>query len=486
LDPIHQHTFYAGGHPTSILADDAHAGFNVTTTVELFAAIAGSGTLTAIGSWPGAVAVSKAVTLVAGAYANATLAMGSGQTKGVRLWHPRGHGDQPLYNLTVTYIPSGHEHENADDPDPPQAAALTTAARRRIGFRHVALVTINDTDAATRASAAAQDGTGQLTMFFRVNGAPVYARGGNKIPMDLLDGRLSAEAHRRLVQSAVEGNMNTLRVWGGGIWEPRAFWDAADELGVLLYTDMQFTWRSVLGTETERAEMRYQLRRLSHHPSVVLWDACNECGGGGLYDSFVMPEVAALDSSRPIWPSCPSPGWMSGVDRLSSRPNGRTLKMGAGGDPRPAGFPFPQESHGPYTAFMKDSMEGVTMPKALPVGSMTDPRTAPALTGAEYEGWYKSEFGAVSWSSFESMSAQMPSDQWSMASNGAKTRNWNASNVIAKFFGPTAAVNMGRSGETAFKKQLYQSMIGQQLFLKTEIEAWRSQNLWGSTIWMCE
>ena len=29
------------------------------------------------------------------------------------------------------------------------------------------------------------------------------------------------------------------QVWGGGIWEPRAFWDACDELGVLLYTDMQ-------------------------------------------------------------------------------------------------------------------------------------------------------------------------------------------------------------------------------------------------------
>ena len=40
--------------------------------------------------------------------------------------------------------------------------------------------------------------------YFRVNGAAVYARGGNKIPMDLIDGRLSAVAHRRLVQSAAE------------------------------------------------------------------------------------------------------------------------------------------------------------------------------------------------------------------------------------------------------------------------------------------
>jgi beta-mannosidase len=65
----------------------------------------------------------------------------------------------------------------------------------------------------------------------RVNGAAVYSRGANKIPMDLIDGRMSATAHRRLVQSAADAHMNTLRIWGGAIWEPRAFYDACDEFG---------------------------------------------------------------------------------------------------------------------------------------------------------------------------------------------------------------------------------------------------------------
>ena len=55
----------------------------------------------------------------------------------------------------------------------------------------------------------------------------------------------------------------------------------------------------------QATELRQQIRRLSHHPSIVIWDGCNECGGGGLYESFVMPTVASLDRSRPIWPSCP-------------------------------------------------------------------------------------------------------------------------------------------------------------------------------------
>ena len=154
---------------------------------------------------------------------------------------------------------------------------------------------------------------------------------------------------------------------GGGIWEPDVFFDACDEFGVILYTDQQFTWGAIGGTEQEAAELKYQLKRNSHHPSIALWDACNECGGGGLYDSFVMPKVAQVDRSRPVWPSCPSDGWASGADRLSSRPNGKTLDTRTSLPDRPIGFPFPQETHGPYTAFLPlkggvTAMPNITMP----------------------------------------------------------------------------------------------------------------------------
>lgn len=36
------------------------------------------------------------------------------------------------------------------------------------------------------------------------------------------------------VQSAADAGMNMLRVWGGGIWEYDAFYDAADELGIMM------------------------------------------------------------------------------------------------------------------------------------------------------------------------------------------------------------------------------------------------------------
>jgi hypothetical protein len=55
-----------------------------------------------------------------------------------------------------------------------------------------------------------------------------------------LEGRLSGSAYRTLVRSVAEAGMNTVRVWGGGIYPPRAFYDACDDFGVLLYHDMMY------------------------------------------------------------------------------------------------------------------------------------------------------------------------------------------------------------------------------------------------------
>ena len=77
------------------------------------------------------------------------------------------------------------------------------------------------------------------------------------------------------------------------------------------------------------AETRYQLRRLSHHPSIVMLDACNECSAKDLWFSFVLPIIADEDPSRPLWPACPSAGFSSGVDRLTGLVNGRPLALKA-------------------------------------------------------------------------------------------------------------------------------------------------------------
>lgn len=75
-----------------------------------------------------------------------------------------------------------------------------------------------------------------------------------------------------------------------------------------------------------------QIRRLSHHPSIIIWDGCNECHvvigtPTGIYATFVLTIVAQEDASRAIWPSCPAAGWTNGVNRLTSLPNGSPLGL---------------------------------------------------------------------------------------------------------------------------------------------------------------
>ena len=67
----------------------------------------------------------------------------------------------------------------------------------------------------------------------------------------------------------------------------------------MVYHDMQYAQggHSPDPTVAQDAELRHQIRRLSHHTSIVLWDGCNECRvlmntGTGVYATFVMTVVA--------------------------------------------------------------------------------------------------------------------------------------------------------------------------------------------------
>lgn len=85
---------------------------------------------------------------------------------------PAGLGPQTLYGVTALFTP---------DVGP------AVQAERRIGFRTFALVTGNDTDPDYVKRAAGADGTDTQGMLFRVNGAAVFSRGANMIPMEELE-----------------------------------------------------------------------------------------------------------------------------------------------------------------------------------------------------------------------------------------------------------------------------------------------------------
>ena len=184
------HTHYLGSYPTARLVDGEHGGFTVNVTAHLWVPPGGAtGSLSVAGSWTDdliessgnsddtlqyGVVSSGPVTLPAGESAVSLVLTASAAQ--IKLWWPSGLGEQNRYSVRATWTPVSVVGSPADSSMPGNVTAV-----RQLGFRAFALVTINDTDAATVTANATSEGTGTHGMFFRVNGAALYSRGANMV-----------------------------------------------------------------------------------------------------------------------------------------------------------------------------------------------------------------------------------------------------------------------------------------------------------------
>ncbi len=118
------------------------------------------------------------------------------------------------------------------------------------------------------------------TFYFKIDGKPVYMKGANYIPSEMFLPRLTKADYRKIIKAAKDANMNMLRVWGGGIYEDDAFYDLCDEYGINVWQDFMFAGGMVPGDahffENVREEIKYQVKRLRHHPCIVVWCGNNE------------------------------------------------------------------------------------------------------------------------------------------------------------------------------------------------------------------
>ncbi len=118
------------------------------------------------------------------------------------------------------------------------------------------------------------------SFYFKIDGKPVYMKGANYIPSDAFLSRVSKKDYEKIILSAKEANMNMLRVWGGGIYEDDYFYDLCDKYGINVWQDFMFAGTMVPGDkaffDNVKKEVQYQVKRLRHHPSIVLWCGNNE------------------------------------------------------------------------------------------------------------------------------------------------------------------------------------------------------------------
>jgi beta-mannosidase len=216
------------------------------------------------------------------------------------LWWPNGLGPQNLYSFKARLLTGGKFRDQA-----------TT----RTGLRSLEL--------------RQQPDEAGKSFEFVINGQPVFAKGGNWIPADSFPTRITKDKYRQLLESVRDTNMNMLRVWGGGIYESDDFYNLCDEMGIMVWQDFMFACSMYPGDQpfldNVRAEAVDNVKRLRNHPSISIWVGNNEVETAWqhwgwkqnlpakLWDDYlkifhgVLPEVcAALDPSRPYWPSSPS------------------------------------------------------------------------------------------------------------------------------------------------------------------------------------
>ena len=218
-----------------------------------------------------------------------------------KLWWPNGLGEQPLYTVKVELVAGDGE--------------VLDTWERRIGLRKMEMSTAKDEYGAEFAHV--------------VNGVKFFAMGADYIPEDNILSRTNKARTRDLLEQCVAAHFNSIRVWGGGLYPSDDFYDACDELGLVVWQDFMFACANYRLTrdfeENILAELKDNIRRLRHHASLGLWCGNNEMeqfvaeGGWGakfeiksdyvkMYEYLFPRLLESEDPDRFYWPASPSTG----------------------------------------------------------------------------------------------------------------------------------------------------------------------------------
>ncbi len=162
------------------------------------------------------------------------------------LWWPAGLGEQNLYEITVRI--DGDER------------------RKKIGLRTLELIREKDRHGES--------------FKHRCNGLDFFAVGADYIPEDNIFSRITEERTRLLLKRCRDANFNAVRVWGGGYYPDDFFFDACDEMGIVVFMDMMFACSLYLPdekmTENIKVEIRQNLERIRHHACIAVISGNNE------------------------------------------------------------------------------------------------------------------------------------------------------------------------------------------------------------------
>jgi len=191
------------------------------------------------------------------------------QIQNPKLWWAIGYGKPNLYSLSLTA-------ETAEGEK--------TTIQTRFGIRKV------------------ETFMSKVERVYKLNGQVIYPKGGNWV----IDMMLNWNASRYVDEILLTKNsgLNILRVWGPTGAPPSAFYDAADEHGILLWQDfLNDFW----GTFKNKPgylpnEQLFELatidivKKYRNHPSLVIWCGGNE--GPNPREELIMNKILPMYDGR--------------------------------------------------------------------------------------------------------------------------------------------------------------------------------------------
>lgn len=213
----------------------------------------------------------------------------------IHLWWPKNYGEPNLYDVAVRLYRDGE---------------LLDEKHIKYGARTIEL---------ERTSTAKEFGEGKF--LFYVNKKPVFVMGTNWVPLDAFH---SNDINRvdKAVEMLDECGCNTVRIWGGNVYESDRFYELCDSKGIMVWQDFMMACavypQEDLFAEMLRTEAVSVVKRLRKHPSIILWSGDNECDLTYCYNGIkrdpnknvltreILSKVVEVhDMTRPYLPSSP-------------------------------------------------------------------------------------------------------------------------------------------------------------------------------------
>jgi beta-mannosidase len=172
-----------------------------------------------------------------------------------QLWYCNGQGTPYLYDVRIVSEFNG---------------SVVNEQIIKTGLRTIQLIT-------------QPDDAGE-TFYFELNGKPIFCKGANYIPINMLPALAERKDYEQLIQQCSDANFNMLRVWGGGYYERKEFYEICDSLGIMVWQDFMFACSMYPGNDAYLrnvgVEAEHQVKRLRNHASIALWCGNNENAEG--------------------------------------------------------------------------------------------------------------------------------------------------------------------------------------------------------------